>query len=240
MTVANASGTTIIAGNLITSPAITVGGSSVLTTADEGSGNGLDADTVDGVHLAGLVQTGDIGSTVQAYDADLATIAGLAKTDGNFIVGNGSAWVVESGATARTSLGLGSLATASTINNSNWSGTDLSVANGGTGSSTAAGARTNLDAQQQDDHLDDLAALATVSGSEKIMMSDGAGSWDYEDAVFVEATALNATAGTRGPKFVGSGIYGSGGTPGTETFSGWLYVRVGGTVYRTPLYADGS
>jgi hypothetical protein len=49
----------------------------------------------------------NIGSTVQAYDADLTTLGGLAKTDGNFIVGNGSTWVVESGATARTSLGLG-------------------------------------------------------------------------------------------------------------------------------------
>lgn len=43
--------------------------------------------------------------------ATLAAIAGLAVADGNFIVGNGSTWVVESGATARTSLGLGSAAT---------------------------------------------------------------------------------------------------------------------------------
>jgi hypothetical protein len=46
-----------------------------------------------------------IGSDVQAYDADLTALGGLAKTDGNFIVGNGTTWVAESGATARTSLG---------------------------------------------------------------------------------------------------------------------------------------
>jgi hypothetical protein len=53
------------------------------------------------------LEDNDIGVTVQAYDADLTTIAGLSNADGNFIVGNGSAWVVESGNTARTSLGLG-------------------------------------------------------------------------------------------------------------------------------------
>ena len=47
-----------------------------------------------------------IGTNVQAWDANLDQIAALAVTDGNIIVGNGSAWVAESGATARTSLGL--------------------------------------------------------------------------------------------------------------------------------------
>ena len=47
-----------------------------------------------------------IGTDVQAYDADLTAIAGLAKTNSNFIVGNGSAWVAETGATARASMGV--------------------------------------------------------------------------------------------------------------------------------------
>jgi trimeric autotransporter adhesin len=47
-----------------------------------------------------------IGSDVQAWDAQLDDIAGLATTDSNIIVGNGTNWVAESGATARTSLGV--------------------------------------------------------------------------------------------------------------------------------------
>jgi len=57
------------------------------------------------------VVTGEIGSTIQAHDADLDSIAALDKTDGNVIVGDGTNWVAESGATARTSLGLGTAAT---------------------------------------------------------------------------------------------------------------------------------
>lgn len=48
-------------------------------------------------------------SGYQPLDAQLTTLAALANTDGNFIVGNGSAWVAESGATARASLGLPAL-----------------------------------------------------------------------------------------------------------------------------------
>lgn len=43
----------------------------------------------------------------QDYDAGLTDIAGLTPSDGNFIVGNGTNFVAESGNTARTSLGLG-------------------------------------------------------------------------------------------------------------------------------------
>ena len=52
-----------------------------------------------------------IGTNVQAFDAQLSDIAGLTPTDSNFIVGDGSNFVLESGATARASLGAQASAT---------------------------------------------------------------------------------------------------------------------------------
>ena len=85
----------------------------------------------------------------QPLTATLTAIGALAVTDGNFIVGNGSTWVAEDGATARTSLGLGSIATQAANNVSITGGsitgiTDLAVADGGTGASDTATARSNL------------------------------------------------------------------------------------------------
>lgn len=54
------------------------------------------------------------GSGTLSFNTQLGTIGGLSNADGNFIVGTGSAFTVESGATARTSLGLGTMAVAAT------------------------------------------------------------------------------------------------------------------------------
>ena len=123
-----------------------------------------------------------IGTDVQAYDAELAAIAGLTSAANKlpYFTGSGSASVADftsaardllddsDAATMRTTLGLAigtnvqaysatlaavsastyvgddSITTLGTITSGTWNGTDIAVADGGTGSSTASGARTNL------------------------------------------------------------------------------------------------
>jgi hypothetical protein len=111
-----------------------------------------------------------IGSDVQAYSDRLGELASLSQADGSFVVSDGSSFVFESGATARTSLGLGSIATQDassvSISGGSISGiTDLAIADGGTGASNAADARTNLgvDAAGTDNSTD--VTLASVSGN---------------------------------------------------------------------------
>jgi hypothetical protein len=101
-------------------------GASTLTSGYALLGNGTSApqminSTADSTLLVGngstmVAETGAtlrtsigiaIGSDVQAYDAQLADVAGLAVTDSGFIVGNGSNFVLETGNTLRTSMGVG-------------------------------------------------------------------------------------------------------------------------------------
>jgi hypothetical protein len=75
--------------------------------------------------------TVDIDGRFQPLDSDLSAIAALSPADGNFIVGSASGWVVESGATARNSLGLGTAATTAS--------TDYATAAQGSNADTAFG-----------------------------------------------------------------------------------------------------
>lgn len=92
------------------------------------------------------VARGGTGSTTQSG----------ARTGLGFTTLGSSLVTAASAAAARTLLALGGLATKDAVNNADWSGTDLSVANGGTGASTASGARANLE-------LDAGATMAAAS-----------------------------------------------------------------------------
>src|SRR5690606_40170736 len=61
----------------------------------------IDAGTVE-VGGNAVLDVSDIGASVQAYDAALDNLASLPPTDKGVVIGNGSAFVVESGSTLRT------------------------------------------------------------------------------------------------------------------------------------------
>jgi hypothetical protein len=112
------------------------------------------------------------GGTVWQVDAGVIgtnELGGDVTTAGKALLDDASA------ADQRTTLGLGTLATANSVNDGNWSGADLAVANGGTGASTAAAARTALgliigtDVQAFDAQLLDLAGLAFAGNSLKVI-----------------------------------------------------------------------
>ena len=129
-----------------------------------------------------------IGTDVQAQDAGLDDIAALSVANGNFIVGDGANWVAESGATARTSLGLGSLAEQSTVNNDDWSGTDLAIVNGGTGASTNTAAANAIVSGAS-------LTTATVASADKVLVQDAD---DSDNLKTVTAQSIADLAGGGG------------------------------------------
>lgn len=135
-----------------------------------------------------------------ASSTDAALSASLTPTANYMIVGDGSAWTSVAPATVRTALGLGSMATqaasAVAITGGSVAGiTDLAVADGGTGASTAGDARTNLGLgtlATQDSSAVSITG-GSIAGITDLAVADGGtGSSNASDA----RTALGLAIGT--------------------------------------------
>ncbi len=94
----------------------------VQTAVSGVSGDLLASNNLSDLDDAGTARTNlglAIGVHVQAFDAQLTDVAGLTPADGAFIVGDGSNFVTETLGDARTSLGLGTVATLDVGNGAN-------------------------------------------------------------------------------------------------------------------------
>jgi hypothetical protein len=142
----------------------TTGSAATLTTARAINGTNFDGSAAITITAAGstlsdtvTVAKGGTGATsltdggILLGSGTSAVTAMAVLADGEMIVGDGTTDpVAESGATLRTSIGCGatagntSLVTVGTITTGTWAATDVGIAHGGTGASTAAAAATAL------------------------------------------------------------------------------------------------
>lgn len=140
-------GATTVGGNLFT-----LSNPSAVTFPQFNADNTVSA--LDAASFRAAIGAGSGGGTVTSVNGSGGTTgltitggpitsSGTLTLGGTLAIANGGTGATTA-ANARTALGLGSLATLSSINNTNWSGTDLAVANGGTGASDAATALANL------------------------------------------------------------------------------------------------
>ena len=181
-----------LAGTAITATA------AELNTLDGITATVSELNTLDGITatVTELNYTDGVTSAIQTQldnkqplDADLTAIAALVNTDGNIIVGNGSTWVAESGATARASLGL-------TI------GTDVQAYSAVLDATTAS--FTTADETK----LDGIEALADVTDTTNVTAAGA-----LMDSELTNITAVKAldqgVATTDSPSFAGADITGT-------------------------------
>ena len=134
---------------------------------DWANGDTYAADDQNAVAAQVNTNTTDIAGK-QAADSDLTAIAALSPSNDDVIQRKSGAWTNRTVAQLKTDLALNNV-----TNNAQYyaGGTDVAVADGGTGASTASGARTNLglvigtDVQAYDSDLAAFAAKTAPSGA---------------------------------------------------------------------------
>lgn len=164
-------------GTSVTVPA----GKSAIVYSD---GGGSSANVVD------LTNTFDF----QPLAATLTAIAGLSTTDGNFIVGDGSTWVAESGNTAIASLGV--TATAAELNvldGITATTAELNILDGVTATTAELNILDGVTATTAELNYNDITTLGTSEAS-KVVTADANG--DVNLAEELKAKSYNETYAT--------------------------------------------
>ena len=176
---------------LAAATSITVGWSGTLAVSRGGTGGGAASGTLLD-NISGFSSTGHVvrtGAGTYAFRTATGTSNRLDVTNGSGVSGNPTFDISSSYA------GQSSITTLGTITTGTWTGTTIAVANGGTGSTTESGARTNLgvaigsNVQAWDADLD---ALAALSGTNTIYYRSAANTWS---AVTI-GSSLSFSSGT--------------------------------------------
>ena len=167
-TVATLTGTQTLTNKTLTTPVISSISNTGTLTLPTSTDTLVGRDTTDTLTNKSIDASQLTGTVANArLDQQLQDVAGLAVTDGNFIVGDGTNFVVESGATARTSLGLGTAATSASTDFVAVTGDDVTGnINFGDNNKAQFGAGNDLQIYHDGNHsfITDVKELAIFAG----------------------------------------------------------------------------
>ena len=195
-------GAAVLSGSITAEGAVSgtsLSADTALAIAEGGTGQGALDDILVGTGLSVSNGAGTIvgGDATISLSTQLQAFHNLNNSDGNFVVGDGSTFVVESGATARTSLGLGSAAVKSvgvsagdlfeasaSVNDNDFLKVNGSLIEG----RSAAEVLSDIGAQPLDAELTELATMASNTAAALADLTN------TEVALLDGASAANSTA----------------------------------------------